>query len=98
VVRTEGKKKKRTGARAASKKKMGGGRLRGATWREGEWVGGWRPARRVTGGGGRPGVATCARAGDEGDPVGVGLGWAVAVGRPKGIATFCFIQTHFQPN
>jgi hypothetical protein len=28
-------------------------------------------------------------------PVGVGHGWAVAVGRPKGIVTFCFIQTHF---
>jgi hypothetical protein len=25
----------------------------------------------------------------------VSRGWAVAVGRPKGIVTFCFIQTHF---
>jgi hypothetical protein len=33
--------------------------------------------------------------GTKGGPVGVGHGWAVAVGRPKGIATFCFIQTHF---
>jgi hypothetical protein len=66
------------------------GRGGGSGGRQGAWL--------VEAGGGRPSVAARAKAGHEGGPVGVGRGWAVAVGRPKGITTFCFIQTHFQPN
>jgi hypothetical protein len=72
----------------------GGGRLRGAVWREGECGCGLAAARHEAGGGGR----WAARRGSayEGrGRRGLLFCWAVAVGQPKGIATFCFIQIHF---
>jgi hypothetical protein len=54
------------------------------------------PTGRAAGRGARW-SARCGSAGEgtKGGPVGVGHGGAVAVGQPKGIVTFCFIQSHF---
>jgi hypothetical protein len=45
-------------------------------------------ARPAGAGGDRPNVAACVRAEAQGGPVGVGHGWAVAMGRPKRTVPF----------